>query len=402
MDLLNFLEDWPYIFWSVSAAFAFYHVTAFATSDLPPDKKAALTLWLEGSYESTWFAQFCNAFDRIFGENHLSIRCFARSTLASFVAVIALWVLFDPILGLISLRADTSLSLTQALLLGAAINIIPDYLSLYETRWLLKLFERIRNPIGQLAILIVDAAVSGIIIYFGIKVFLWVSDAPTTSLIEMIAIFSVYSLFFYSTFLTSIWAWGYCLSAWPYRLSASLRNWRDLNEAPGRALALVGAIFVLIGTWVGQPLLTMNEEGGIPLDEFLCSAFPSSACTHVARLTNDELKKLEFLGKACLGGITIECANTAFAIQEIKPAEASLLWAKACDKGDATSCSNLGIMYQNGVGVGQDEARAAELYQVACTVGNIAGCSNLGIMYQNGIGVGQDEARAAELYQMAC
>jgi hypothetical protein len=110
-------------------------------------------------------------FDGIFGEAHFRPRCILLSALASVLAVLALWFLFDRILG-ISLRAETDLSLTQALLLGAAINIIPDYISLYETRWLLKQFERIRNPIGQLAVLIVDAAVTGLIIFAGIKTYL--------------------------------------------------------------------------------------------------------------------------------------------------------------------------------------------------------------------------------------
>ncbi|MGC1506750.1 MAG: tetratricopeptide repeat protein, partial [Sulfitobacter sp.] len=84
-------------------------------------------------------------------------------------------------------------------------------------------------------------------------------------------------------------------------------------------------------------------------------------------------------------------------------ARAAEIFQMACDKGEVlTGCFNIGIMYQNGIGVGQDEARAAGLYQMACTVGNEASCFNLGIMYQNGNGVGQDEARAVELYQMAC
>ncbi|CAN0312320.1 unnamed protein product, partial [Chrysoparadoxa australica] len=183
-----------------------------------PDKKAALSLWLEGSYQSTWATQFCTMFDRIFGDQHWRLRCVSLSALASVLAVLALWLLFDRILGLISLRADTGLSLWQALLLGAAINIIPDYISLYETRWLLKQFERIRNPIGQFLVLIADAVVTGLIIFLGIKAYLWITGTPQISVVEMMALISIYAVFFYSTFLTSIWAWAYCLSSWLSRL----------------------------------------------------------------------------------------------------------------------------------------------------------------------------------------
>lgn len=115
---------------------------------------------------------------------------------ASLMAVLGLWALFDPVLGVLSVRADAGLALTQALILGAAIKIIPDYLSLYETRRLLKTFEKGRHPLKQLAVLALDAVVTGAIIFIGIRIYLWASGQPALSLVEMAALFSFYAVFF--------------------------------------------------------------------------------------------------------------------------------------------------------------------------------------------------------------
>jgi hypothetical protein len=398
----NLLADWPYLTWALVAATTFYVVTAFAVSHLHSDKKANLALWLQGDHESTWPAQFGAMFDSIFGENHLRLRCFILSSLASVAAVFALWLLFDHVLGLISLRADTNLSLGEALLLGAAINIIPDYISLYETRWLLKQFERIRNPFGQLLVLIVDAIITGFIIYLGVMVYLWVTGEEPVSLVEMIALFSLYAVFFYSTFLTSIWAWAYCLSSWVSKLSARLRGWLDVKHAPGKSLALIGAVIVLAGSLAVKPVLTLDKEGRTAADDLLCDLFPASACMHVARLTKDEKKQLVLLGNACLGGVTEECLSVGQKIYQVDPEEAVKLWGKSCGVGEAKGCTNLGVIYKNAHGTKQDYSRAIALLQQGCDGGEAGGCTNLGVMYENADGIPQDYSRSAELYEQGC
>jgi uncharacterized protein len=83
-------------------------------------------------------------------------------------------------------------------------------------------------------------------------------------------------------------------------------------------------------------------------------------------------------------------------------ARAAALFTKACDAGSALGCSNLGILFEQGRGVGKDEARAAALYTKACDAGNEGGCYFLGNMFVEGRGVGKDEARAASLLTKAC
>jgi TPR repeat protein len=77
---------------------------------------------------------------------------------------------------------------------------------------------------------------------------------------------------------------------------------------------------------------------------------------------------------------------------------------RACDAGDAGSCTNLGLMYATGRGgLTKDEARAVAFYQRGCDGGNERGCTDLGRMYETGRGaLTQDEARGMALFRRAC
>ena len=78
--------------------------------------------------------------------------------------------------------------------------------------------------------------------------------------------------------------------------------------------------------------------------------------------------------------------------------KAASLYKKACDGGCALGCSNLGALYDNGLGVNQSYAKAASLYKKACDGGCAEGCYNLGLLYKNGLGVNQSYAKACLLY----
>lgn len=75
---------------------------------------------------------------------------------------------------------------------------------------------------------------------------------------------------------------------------------------------------------------------------------------------------------------------------------------KACKQGDASACSVLGVMHEQGRGVAVDLHAANRLYQRACRGGNAAACSNLGRFVEHGA-VGKPDPEAAEiLYDQAC
>lgn len=82
--------------------------------------------------------------------------------------------------------------------------------------------------------------------------------------------------------------------------------------------------------------------------------------------------------------------------------EAFEIWQDICAKKDAQSCTNLGFMYDGGLGVKQDYNKALDFYSQACDNGDPLGCKNLGITYFKGEGVKQSFAKAAEAFKKGC
>lgn len=78
------------------------------------------------------------------------------------------------------------------------------------------------------------------------------------------------------------------------------------------------------------------------------------------------------------------------------------LYEKSCTNGYMLGCSNLGFMYEMGSGVAQSYSRAISYYDMACKANNATACANLGYLYENGRGVSQDYAKAATLYEKGC
>jgi len=398
----------PATYWAFAFALAgaFYAaVQWFGKYHLSQESKDTLTLWLWGEYESTWSHHFCNLFDAVFGARHLSLKCFLRSSLASVVAVLLLYVLFAEILGVMGGRALGDLSLWDAIKFAVAINIIADYVSLFETRWLLRRFERVRSVPGQLGVLAADAVFTGTIIWLGINAFqLLRGDAPLTA-IEMLAMFSVFSVFFYSTFLTSAWAWAYCISTWVMRLFSrgALNRVLDVENKPEAQVALVGAVLVFVAALVLTPILKADEQRqASAFDQMLCSVFGGRMCLHIVRFTEDESQAFETLSQYCENKSDEDCFLLVFDFFRGDGVRVASMWQKSCEGGYALGCYSLGWMFDRGRAVAQDDAEAVSLYRQACELGYALGCSNLGGMYAYGRGVAQDDAEAVSLYRQAC
>lgn len=76
-------------------------------------------------------------------------------------------------------------------------------------------------------------------------------------------------------------------------------------------------------------------------------------------------------------------------------------WMPLAHKGDAEAQRNVGIMFQQGLGVPQSETEAAHWYRQAAENGHVRAQQNLGAMYEEGAGVIQDYAEAAKWYRFA-
>jgi hypothetical protein len=73
-----------------------------------------------------------------------------------------------------------------------------------------------------------------------------------------------------------------------------------------------------------------------------------------------------------------------------------------CDGGEAAGCFNLGVLYDDGRGVKQDDFKAAKLYEKACDGGIAESCYNFGHLYYKGEGVRESTQRAKEYFDKAC
>jgi TPR repeat protein len=81
--------------------------------------------------------------------------------------------------------------------------------------------------------------------------------------------------------------------------------------------------------------------------------------------------------------------------------QAAALCASEARAGTVTAQRNLGVMYDRGVGVQRDPARAAEWLRTAAQAGSRDAAYQLGAMYETGRGVSQDDAQSVSWYRKA-
>lgn len=390
--------------WATGLAGAVLALTAFAASILNADRKETIALWLMGAQsEENWAKSFTALFDAVFGENHLSLRCFVRSSIASLIAVGLIWALMG-IGGAYDLRLQADLALGEILALALAINLLADYLSLLETRWLLGWLAKPRPLAVQVIAIVTDFLISAAIIWvaiFGITALLGIES---DSFAEILGVFSVYSVLFYSTFLTSVWSWGFIASTWVLRLftRGQLSRSLDVEGKPLRLLGLTIAAAVFAGCLAIAAVLRPDDDGLTALDQSLCSVFGGEVCLGVANLTSNDERQFELTMLACGGDGLETCIDRGLSIFEVTPDEAARLWRIGCAAGASESCANLGILYVTGRGVALDAAEAARLFELGCDGGSAQGCTNLGRLNEEGLGRDIDLAASEQLYQRGC
>ena len=76
-------------------------------------------------------------------------------------------------------------------------------------------------------------------------------------------------------------------------------------------------------------------------------------------------------------------------------------YKKAAEQGELAAQFNLGLYYDVGKGVAQDDAEAVRWYKLAAAQGYSSAQYNLGAIYANRKGVIQDDAEAVRWYKLA-
>ena len=372
------------------------------------DKRDTLALWLMGANEDRWPRQFCEYFDRFFGERHLSWHCFYRSALISIIGVLLFYILFGPVLGILLTRAlhvstprggepvtltvaaEGALEVWHVLAFALMVNVVADYISLLQTRWVLQRMSREQHVIFYFLWLALDFIVSALIIWIAIGAYSFIRGEPPPSLIELTALFSIYSMFFYSSFVTSVWAIFFALATALLRLftRAGLNRVLDVEHEPANQVALtissLVAIVMITGGGLGVPRTLGDEQAMVSLDLWLCSRFRERACPVVV---SQERRRAE---RVC--GLGDEGACIRFiAFREL-----------ACKTGSAGACISLHELSQPSGPLGHLHTQSAGYAERACALGDPVGCSAFGLhLSRRGLGE-RDEAEAVEVLEYAC
>jgi len=113
--------------------------------------------------------------------------------------------------------------------------------------------------------------------------------------------------------------------------------------------------------------------------------------------------------QACNGGLTEACHWTGIAIDDLAAgdaageAEAAGWFLRACKAGEPRGCSMVGLKYQFGRGLPQDDRKARHYYALGCDLGEAKlGCHNLAAMALREDSSDHDKREAKALLDRAC
>jgi len=235
VSLLAYLASWLILVVGIWFLFERAEETASASG------RARVAGWLRPQDRTNvgargWAEGFVDAFDRIFGPKHLSLYCFIRSMAASVVAVtilLLLWIAIRPEQFSTFAAEQGMRGLGELVLITFIVNVVADYLSLLETRVALGFLRRRSAAWARAGVLVADALatlVVWLVFYAGLPFLLLAGVSTTANDIMLFLQFQVWSyaptihevmslrangggppvgVWFYSTFLTSIWLWAY-------------------------------------------------------------------------------------------------------------------------------------------------------------------------------------------------
>ena len=254
---------------------------------LNEDTKLEIAVWLLGRKTvsptlQTWPDTFAKMFDRVFSPKHISWKCLYRSSLASYGSMLLVIIARRPYLPKIFFTVTF-------LLVTVASNVLPDYVSLLESRYVLGQLRKHNFVLALLLGLSIDAVLTSVIAFCGSLLGLLIvavlsgAKQDVWDVITSVAsagnirqgfdvlhgewvgfatefgatrVRSMSSLFFYPAFFTSIWLWLYAGSG--FLLKAARRfdigfEWFnrhfEIEKKPLQSIGLVAGTLVAVVYW---------------------------------------------------------------------------------------------------------------------------------------------------------
>ena len=275
-DLAAGVSVQSYVFAWVATTAGLWFLFDKAESTMSARSRKQVAEWLMDTDLSESVAsapqQFIELFDSIFGDRHLTWMCFTRSSAASVLAVaITTPVVFQigqigrpMVVGVAGFGGEVVLTASVAALGAIVVNLIPDYLSLLETRWMMRFaawsnWLMLALLLDLLATFVIGSVAWGAILS---GFFLLVEETGTLGTSSLDELFGLAVIVgFLSTFFTSIWLWLYVLSI-PFsrvllRMSGGvgfLLRVADVERQPFRSMGFVSVIIASGLFALGLPL----------------------------------------------------------------------------------------------------------------------------------------------------
>lgn len=210
-----------------------------------------------------WPNAFIQIFDSLFGDRHFTAHCFFRSSIASMFFTLIffiLWMAIRPNEFESLFAQGWFIAIFGPLLFALIFNIIPDYVSLLETRLILKRMAETHSLSVIALLIVIDAILTTALIVFVFFLIFFVIGDRTLSYIydELVRAFLLEAeegfmsmgIYVYSTYLTSLWLWLYSLSGGLVRAlgasGISLKKFLDIDKHPLRSLGFVSMMLVTI------------------------------------------------------------------------------------------------------------------------------------------------------------
>ena len=270
------------------------------------DRKEQYRKWLANVRPAQavagWPRALAAVFDGIFGKRHLSWKCFGRSCAASLIAVFILTLIVaaldpeqiksygriiarvvagKPLPGLLGYYTDHVLVIAP-MVYAVTVNLVPDYLALLSTRWVIHLLSRRSTILWTLGLLLLDLLLTFAVAILGVLVGLtllveamnFVKNSemmPVSELIDamqkeayrfLVGVIRFEQpvtsggLSFYSTFVTSAWLWLYVLAglfvkvARYFGLTLSGFRWLlNFEKAPILSTSVIAMVLATIVYW---------------------------------------------------------------------------------------------------------------------------------------------------------
>lgn len=259
---------------------------SFADKAASPEGKKRARALLDFRWKDTvtrWPSVFVEMFDSIFGKKHLTRKCFWRSCVASLAAVTICTLIFW------WLRPDHTLSaanfqlqryILAVLCIAAVVNFIPDYVSLLETRLVLRFLGRETASWTAICAALVADFLSTVVIlalgFLGLALLgLWHSGEPLStydygflnagaSLVKAFKLTPLLDsdgtsfgtsagIFLWSTYFTSVWLWLYALATFAGKLLLPILNrvekfkkFLDLDNKPFLAFGWLSVVIITV------------------------------------------------------------------------------------------------------------------------------------------------------------